>query len=847
MGNDNTITFGSNVLQMTKGITHINKNTVSGFDFAETDAYEAIQWTASNYSFIGTTAPKFRLESKGLALTNGASVGTWGEMSQSTDAYKPTLYTSGGYQNGAYVKGVGQGSASGQWLSASSVALNCSTNGGITVAVLARYEGTAANNEPLWSFPHSSGNAFMLFARSGTTSGMFIDVRNVPSTGTVTDTLSAPAGTIVQNEWVVFTFIQGATAGNLKAIYKNGVVVASGFASSTLPNITVDAYLWRPAYGAHSYANASIAAYFAYDRLLSATEFQALHSYLMMGCAQLNGRYTNIMAVSPFTRVDGGALCHPPIGQLELNSITRVHALPTNPLFVVDVNTPLSFFKNTTNLPTFDKVDGSILFSNVDGSGNNYTATGGVPSASGQYLNLPLYTYNIATVGLTIVMRMRFVSAAVFNRSFEYPFAAWGSGKNGTFGLIRNSTSTSDLQFFIFNPSTTASVMVLNTSTANFTLDQTFTATARYDPYNKQVSVWYNDTQVAVTTYETVSNLADRTPIGSAIGYGYDSAMFHGRMYALAVYNRALTDDEIRLAHNVMSYDTPNRTLEIGTRTGNQNTSLVLQSDGNVGIGTTNPQFKFDMVGNLKLVGSFVRQALLNSVKMWWDFENVSGSVVPDISGNGNTGTITGTGYSILTSTVNNKSIKSFRITSDASTTLAASFAPVAGAKTISFWAKSFRSAAINADLAIGFFLPSAAPTSGRYFAMMWNPYILIPMADLGFMGYQNEYTLYSTTFSWTTSEWVHITLTMDVSYSCQVYVNGAPIGIYYGYSIPFAVNGRWYHNKLPNDATPSNALFRIRSWSTTTALTSQYEFRNVMYFDRCLTTPEITMLYNIT
>jgi hypothetical protein len=543
-------------------------------DVIKTGSGSTLQWQGTNMRYnLGTSWPPIiRLEAKDLSstLTNNAAVSAWGAWSQATSANQPIYLSNSGYQNGQYVW---VRDVNSHFMSVPSLTWNLSNNGGVTLVVLARQDRAldAANNNMFLDFNTvSNGNTHRIaVGRNANSNGLYFWV---DSSGN-SDLLTTSAGINV-NQWAVYGFSLGATTGATQAIYINGNLAASRITTTTHINrSTTVNYLGRSTNPDTVYNGVSVAAAFAYDRLLSTDEFAALHTYLLSGAAALNSVSTSVLSVNPFARTDllvTSGQAKPTAYNLDANTSLRVHAVPPNPMYEVDAYTlasPLAF-TNTTNLPTFDTSGGFIRFNNTDVSGNNYTSSGGTPNASSRYLNLPVMTYNLGTRGLTIVMRMKFNAiTGTSNRSYEYIFSTWNAGKTGLISVLRDWTNQ-NIFFQVAQPTTQSGATVIPSSNS-FPNETVFTIAARYDPGSRLMSLWKDGVCLATSQVTNPLIVQDRTPPSAALGYGYDSAQFHGNLYFFGIYNRALTDDEIRQAHAVLQTDVPYCPLEVGSRTGN--------------------------------------------------------------------------------------------------------------------------------------------------------------------------------------------------------------------------------------------------------------------------------------
>lgn len=122
------------------------------------------------------------LDARKLTFDNGSAIADWNGFTQSVDSQRPVYYSSGGYNNGPYVSFKKNTKS---FLVGPLENMNISTNGGLTVAALVRFTGSATPNEPVFnmyggSYGTATGN--FVLARSGTDTNLqAISYNNVSS------------------------------------------------------------------------------------------------------------------------------------------------------------------------------------------------------------------------------------------------------------------------------------------------------------------------------------------------------------------------------------------------------------------------------------------------------------------------------------------------------------------------------------------------------------------------------------------------------------------------------------------------------------------------------------------
>jgi hypothetical protein len=823
------LTALSDGLKITDQVAFTSSNANANYDFYQSLQGQSVQWSTSN---VALTIPNMvvGLEAKSLAsLANNSAVTTWGNASQSTTASKPTYYSSTGHQGGAYVKFVGNGTASGQFMSFPSVTLSFA-NQGVTAFALVRFDGTTGQkSERIFDFNNSTNasGSMMALNRNGATTAMAWVV------GEGTSSLQLLANNaIVQNEWAVWTGTIGSVANTKACLYKNGVVVAQ--ANNTL-NFTSRKYTTNVNIGKSSYpsfdnyATMSLGAVYVFDRMLTSTEIATMHGYLLQAASTLNSFSNNYLSLLPFT--NNQPLTYPVYAapSLDFNGSLRIHALPANPIINVDAFTNPSVFTNA-NKPTFDTKKRIIAFTRT----------------STQYLSFGSTTFNIVSRGFTAIIRFMFTGTAGSNERLINITNSSSNGGAYDIYLARDGTNQSvSFELRGSNGATTIGSQVI---VGNIYNNVIYTIAACYDPTRHgSQQIWVDGVLVRTAT-GVYTYPADTTYTNVFVGRSMFAAdaYLNAQVYNIVLYNTTLTEDELRQVHMVLSTDAANNMLEVGNRTGKH--SLVVKNDGNVGIGTHTTGQKLDVYGNIRYNGILI-DTVASTANMWLSFKALANgavatsTVIADDTGNGNTATVTGTGCTITTDTIQGQTMKVLQYVNNGATSVTTNLIANPTSKTVCFWIKTTRATSATDDMAIGFFPTGTNPGYfGGDFAMM---YACSGYSDMGFLGYGNDWAIKVGTFAYSnTGAWFHVALTQDENNWVQLFINGVPVGVYYtSNSISYGATATTvYTQKFNNASTLPTAKFQISKWVTTTNNT--FNFANIMYFYRVLTEAEIASLY---
>lgn len=207
------------------------------------------------------------LDARTLKLDDGVKVGEWNGFTQSTDANRPTYYSTGGYNNGPYVSFK---SGASTFLDGGPRTVRPNSNGGLTFSVLARVP-VQANFARYFDLANGSGNDNMMFSPNLNVH-RFVVYNGASSVATMTTAgKQFDAGV-----WYVYTFRYRASDLRCQA-FENNVLVGTSTASEAITDRSVsNSYIGRS--GFSGYGSIDIAALRLYDRYLSDAEITSLYS-----------------------------------------------------------------------------------------------------------------------------------------------------------------------------------------------------------------------------------------------------------------------------------------------------------------------------------------------------------------------------------------------------------------------------------------------------------------------------------------------------------------------------------------------------------------------------------------
>jgi len=224
------------------------------------------------------TGAVWNLQAK--TLTSG-SLSNWGPFTQANSSKRPVSYTTGGFQNGAYVSFNG----SSTFMYTYNQTFNAGTNGGHSIGMLIKFktpvgawerviEGLAVGN--------NTNETFMIF-RAGADPLM---VFHAPA-----PTFQYPTDTFAQNTWYIWTYRFRNSDKNC-VIKRDTTVLQNKTVTGNSVNFSINASFGVNSYGGDvsagttgQYGNFDIGALIIYDRPLSDTEMTNLYAYLSNGNA----------------------------------------------------------------------------------------------------------------------------------------------------------------------------------------------------------------------------------------------------------------------------------------------------------------------------------------------------------------------------------------------------------------------------------------------------------------------------------------------------------------------------------------------------------------------------------
>jgi hypothetical protein len=302
--------------------------------------------------------------------------------------------------------------ASTHYLNCGSRTFNITSNGGFTAVCYVRFTGTGSNYERVFDFGNGQGVDNILFARSGTSSNIYIDFLNGG-----TSTVTASSGSIVQNEWTLYA-VRYNGSNRFTEIYRNGILVGSGTITNVVPNRTlVNTYVARSNWTGEDPASIDIAGLYMYDRLLTYEQISSISNHLVYSTTRnmpnIIPDYSKIFTV-------GNVLSR---GYLrdqamffngDLNSYIDIQDVPNVPL-------SYSFWFYCTNVTATSTIVGLTNFTRggngiqIDILNGNLSVAAALPSAWTQSTN---YAVTVNTwYHLTIVVNLSFQVLIYINGS----------------------------------------------------------------------------------------------------------------------------------------------------------------------------------------------------------------------------------------------------------------------------------------------------------------------------------------------------------------------------------------------------------------------------------------------
>jgi hypothetical protein len=561
-------------LQVTDGAVLTNNgyllntsNQSISFDFNEVASAPLVSIQTSNMR-LGNLGPILRAEARDLlSQANSSPVTSWGSFS-GTSPNIPTYFSAGGYANNGHVR-----FQPNQRMSAPSTTFNLQTSGFTASALVCFVTGaTGSVGDRIFHLKNDGTGAAIYLGRSSTGSTIEFVVTN----GSSTMTLQVP-NTIMDKDWALYTVTFTSLSGGNVSLYKNGMLIGT---SQMIFNIATS-WTFSTIFINHdlvsSYGNLAYAGLLIFDKSLTTDQLQILQNYMMQGWTNAPVNMTLPVMSTNCTPYVSSDQCVPPVSTMETSACLRVHTLPADAMWVVDVYSPRSLFLNNINLPIFNTTGESIDFS----------------AAAKHSLDLGSRTYNIGSKGITFITKFKFTDSITSNDTLLFLSTLNSASSPNLIHLRRSATSTT----VTLNIRQSNTNYELAASTV-FEQDRHYVLAFRVDPANRgTVSIWVNGVQNVVQTDVgslSIGPLFDRyynlSQIGSAV-----TSFLNGSIYSAAMYNRPLTDVEMLQAYNALMTDTPFAPLEIGNRIGRN--ALTVTKEGFITPFTMSP----DNIPNLQV------------------------------------------------------------------------------------------------------------------------------------------------------------------------------------------------------------------------------------------------------
>lgn len=390
-----------------------------------------------------------------------------------------------------------------QWFDFGSQTFNMGTRG-FSATLTFRFTGASLNAwERIFDFGNGTPSDNIVLCRNSTTNTIQWCYTNGTSVYYVVSNSTFAQNTIYN---VAVIYDPNATATGTLYIYINGSVNASAVAGAkatdrTLASTYVGRSKWTPA--ADYPLNGDIYQLNIYNRVISAAEIAAANT-------TPSNMFNWHSSSSMFTLTP-------------VISVTGKHTFP-------------GYNSTGGTSPTFnnDRVTfapGAVLSS----------------SASCQFLNLGSATFSLATVGFSITATFRFTgTAGAWERLVDL-----GNGQGDNNIIISRAFGNTGLAFSIYNNASGAfQFYPVLTISQNVIYSIAFI-------YNPNVgtlgTMYYYVNGKLQETFTGSTKPTDRTLTGCLVGkswWGSDSAL-NGDIYSLNVYNRVISEDEVRAAYTV--------------------------------------------------------------------------------------------------------------------------------------------------------------------------------------------------------------------------------------------------------------------------------------------------------
>ncbi len=290
-----------------------------------TDGNSAINTLLTTYS-VPTDYTHF-LNAAFINQANGSSVSSWNTFTQANVSQQPIYYSTGGYNNGPYVKFDGTN----DYLQGVATNYQWATNGGQATFILIRYDVT-----PTWP---DFKNMFTMTVNSNNTSAgaYFFDdygpewrTNYYNSSGTFLTPYNRNA-TITTSVYYLLSMNYASTGTNNYKAYLNGNIWINQTAAGTYTNLTGATPFIGGVPGYNNYKNQSVTAFLHYNRLLTATELTNVHNYMLnninVGLSGGGGGTSslgNLVYADFINRRLGVGMVSPPLQLLDLNGTANI-------------------------------------------------------------------------------------------------------------------------------------------------------------------------------------------------------------------------------------------------------------------------------------------------------------------------------------------------------------------------------------------------------------------------------------------------------------------------------------------------------------------------------------------
>ena len=229
------------------------------------------------------SGPKIFCHVKDIAVANGAAITSWGEMTQVTASRRPTFVTTGGYNNGKYVKFL---KTSSQFLYTTTPITITNSNAGWSCMMVVRAVNVA-DWERIFHGENNNSRAQDLVNWTKRGTSVVYQMRYAPSGYQPTPGTST-ATAYTANVWEVWSMVVNTTS---MVVRRNNVTVYNmtgqnfnfaQYGTSFPLNLAFSANIYNvaPSAATSGFTTMDMAAFVMYDRALSGTEVDQLYNYL---------------------------------------------------------------------------------------------------------------------------------------------------------------------------------------------------------------------------------------------------------------------------------------------------------------------------------------------------------------------------------------------------------------------------------------------------------------------------------------------------------------------------------------------------------------------------------------